>query len=202
MVIVVVICPTIVKGREVELVLAVLAVEALGLILMSFLYNVTAIVGGEPHSLALMLLTVLIGGANVVSSPVFLPIMTQYPISFSSAFAAGEAFSSLLTALLALIQYTTGFSVGAYFCILAGFVVCSTASYLALRFLPASKALRDSCANAVTLQEAESTGLVNSVGSSRRHTVGLIWTDLIVTIALNWMESGALVAVLSYCLLP
>lgn len=92
LVLAVVVFPGALGGREVLFVMIVFAVEALGLIMLSFMYDMTTVVGSSYHSVALLSLTVLTGGANVVSSPVFLPIMTQYPQSFSSVFAAGEGF--------------------------------------------------------------------------------------------------------------
>jgi hypothetical protein len=198
--------PDFVRTREIVFVLLVFGVEAAGLVLLSFLYDSTLILNSAPHSVALLALTVLIGGANVVSSPVFLPIMSQYPQSFSSVFAAGEAASSLVAAVIAFIQFEAGFSVSSFFVTLVVLVGLSATAYLLLFFLPASRELREATRSKqdLSVQSGETETLVERAPVSSllrsRHVLQALFWELLVTVALNWMESGALNAVLSYCL--
>jgi hypothetical protein len=196
-------CPAVLRKREELSVLVVLGVAAGGLVLLSVFWNMTADIGGSPHSLALLLLTVLIGGANICSSPVFFPLMTQYPPGFTSAFACGEASTSLVASIVAVIQDATGMSVAAYFGVMAGLVVLSGVAYCVLRFNRAAVRLRDVSVRA----DAEAVPLVTneaplSLRSVRVAAFRVIWLDLLVTVVLNVVESGALVAILSYLATP
>ncbi len=129
--------------------------------------------------------------------------MTQYPQGFTSAFACGEASTSLVAAVVAVVQDATGLSVAAYFGIMAGLVLLSAAAYCVLRFHRAGVQLRDVAERA----EAETAPLVaNEAPLSQRATrmaaLRAVWPDLLVTALLNVSESGALVAILSYLATP
>lgn len=203
-----VLCPSLLRNRETFLVLLVLAVACFGLVLLSVFWDVTASINNSPHSVALLLLTVLIGGANVCSSPVFFPIMTQYPRSFTSAFACGEASTSLVSAIVALVQDVTKFSVSVYFGIMAGLTGVAGVAYGVLRFHPLGVKLRIVARQEEEEKQTDTVVLLSeteaprSLRAMRMAVFAAIWVDLAVTVILNIMESGALVAILSYCVLP
>ena len=183
-----------------------------GLILLCFFWDWSVVIGGVYRSLGMLLLTGVVGAANSLSSPIFLPIITQYPRSFTVAFATGEASTGLVAALLALLQLSSGFSISVFFALVAAVQLLSGLAYLLLRFLPASVQLRQESHIEATAEreplngESESAAAASALlpGQSRGmlHMVRVTGAHLSVTLLLNWMESGALVALLSYALTP
>lgn len=211
--------------REEILVLLSLGASFVGLLLLAFFWNYQVVIGAVDRSLPLLLLTVFVGSSNCLSSPIFLPIVSQYPQGFTTAFATGEASTGMVAALVALIQSSVGseaFSTTAFFLVMAGIQACSAGAYVCLRFLPDAKALRlrhqvsaaslpekssqsDSDAesmhiNSELLPQVPSSALLQSRWEVMKNMMGIIWRDLLVTFWLNWMETGALNSILVYSL--
>lgn len=169
-------------GGERTVVMVVLAMGFLGLVLLAFLWNVTT----NNQSVALLSLTIVAGVADSMSSVVFLPILSYYPRVYATPFAVGEASTSLVATLLAIVQDPGGadrFSVTLYFLIIAAVTVCSGAAYL---FLYASQWRTPRVA----------------MGARFVFVPRLFAWDLVFTVLLNFCENGVMVSLLTFCLLP
>ena len=200
------------KGPPFEMFFVLLSLvgSVVGLVLLSFFWDATAMVGSTLKSVGVLTLTVWVGMANTLTSPVFFPILTQYPAGFTTAFAAGEASTGLVAALLALIQQAAGFSPTIYFAIIAIVQTQAVGAYLLLRGLPSASQLRAFVAEGieeekVSLNSDPSSFALASISPKntvRWATAKLLWRELLVTFWLNWMEMGALLSLLTYALTP
>jgi hypothetical protein len=207
------------KNREELFVFLSLGTSCVCLFLVAFFWHSTALIGSKLHSVGLLALTLALGCSNTMSSPIFLPILPQYPASFTSVFAAGEAATALVPALFALIQEASGLSVQSYFIIIACIQLVSCGAYAVLRFLPQSVQLRSqeqlAKADAIrTINEDEETAPLTvdlgptepkSILPQRQRMKELairVWSELFVTFWLNWLENGVLMAILTYAVLP
>lgn len=216
-------CVRPVQEREAFFVSIVLFTGVLSMVLLALFWDGTAYVGQAQHSVALIVLTIIAGAASCTSSLVFLPIIALYPPSFAIAFAAGEAATGLLSAIIAVIQQTLHFSPSIYFSCLAVCVTLSWLCYVALRLLPKGKEIRaksDIPKSSSLSQSSDDTPLIPdgktssssqslpqssnvrpwlTLPSSPSH---FLWSDLIITIVLNVCENAALPSCLPYALAP
>jgi hypothetical protein len=172
------------------MVLGLLALGFTGMILMAFLWNVVS-EGG--HSVALISLSVVAGVADSLSSVVFLPMLSHYDGGYAIPFSMGEACTSLVATLLAIVQDPAGadrFSVMLYFILIALVSVCSGLSYM---YLATSKQWRKPAPS----QQLAQTPAKRFVFMPR----AISW-DLAVTALLNFCENGIMVSLLTFCIRP
>ena len=80
-------------------------------ILLSFLWSDTRKIGGETHSVVLIILTFFLSLVDCTSSVVFVPFMKHFPAEYLSALYIGEGFSGVLPSISALIQGSVNNSV-------------------------------------------------------------------------------------------
>lgn len=98
-------------------------------------------------SWALILLAFLSGGVDCTTSVLFFPLAVRFPSSCTSALFVGECVTGLFAATLAIAQAPTGikpnrdpedtidslhFSIGSYFGILGGVMLCAAAASIAI----------------------------------------------------------------------
>ena len=86
---------------------AVLAIVGIGLvacILLTLMWDRTAVVGGDVHSVALIVLTFGLALVDCTSTLVFIPFMKHFPAQYISALYIGEGLSGVLPSVLALSQ--------------------------------------------------------------------------------------------------
>ena len=80
-------------------------------VLLSFLWSDTREIGGETHSVVLIILTFFLSLVDCTSSVVFVPFMKHFPADYLSALYIGEGFSGVLPSISALIQGSVNNSV-------------------------------------------------------------------------------------------
>lgn len=143
---------------------AVLAVGTIACILTAFFYSRTAIVFGNEHSVALLILTIFTALNACTSSVLFMPYMGRFKQQYMVTFFIGEGLSGLLPSVTALIQgigdsgncvlvnvTETGqeiyelqkepplFDTKVFFLILFGLMVLSYVGYTLLNTLPVAR---------------------------------------------------------------
>jgi riboflavin transporter 2 len=91
---------------EVVVSLAVIALAAFSVLLMSFSWPIETEVGGEKHSVALLILVCFAALASCTSSVVFLPYMARLPSVYISAYYFGQGLSGLVPGVAGLVQGT------------------------------------------------------------------------------------------------
>lgn len=94
--------PHIIKESIVTHVIIVIA--ALACTLLGFLWKETSIVGGAPHSTALLTLVFFLALMACTSSVTFLPFMGQFKSGYIVTFFVGQGLSGLLPSIVALLQ--------------------------------------------------------------------------------------------------
>ncbi|XP_073185974.1 solute carrier family 52, riboflavin transporter, member 2 isoform X2 [Lepidochelys kempii] len=83
------------------------AIQVLGVVaalFMALFWHRTAMVAGEPHSLAFLLLAFLLAFVCCTSNVTFLPFMYQFPQPFIRTFFVGQGLSALFPCVVALAQ--------------------------------------------------------------------------------------------------
>ncbi|XP_007444697.1 solute carrier family 52, riboflavin transporter, member 2-like isoform X1 [Python bivittatus] len=131
------------------------AIQALAMVTVVFLalfWDHTAVVAGEPRSVAFLVLAFLLALACCTSNVSFLPFMYQFPQLFIRTFFIGQGLGALLPCVLALgqgvgqlecLNSTRGnasqphyleenFSASTYFWLLVGLLLISALAFLAL----------------------------------------------------------------------
>ena len=86
---------------------AVFVLVVVGLVtcvLLSFLWDMTAVVAGEVHSAALVVLAFGLSLVDCTSTLVFIPFMKHFPAQYISALYIGEGMSGVLPSIVALSQ--------------------------------------------------------------------------------------------------
>lgn len=89
---------------EVTVTLAVIAMSAVSVFLMSLLWPTETEVGGEKHSVALLVLVCFAALASCTSSVVFLPYMARLPSVYISAYYFGQGLCGLIPGVAGLVQ--------------------------------------------------------------------------------------------------
>ena len=89
---------------EIGAVYTILSIGVLSCVALSVAWDKTEIVGGENHSLALILLTFSLALVDCTSTLVFIPFMKHFPAHYISALYIGEGMSGVLPSLAALSQ--------------------------------------------------------------------------------------------------
>eukprot|EP00048_Salpingoeca_helianthica_P024892 m.36209 g.36209 ORF g.36209 m.36209 type:complete len:482 (+) comp9647_c0_seq1:92-1537(+) len=128
--------------------LAVLLLGAVSMILLAFLWDTTSDVGGERHSVPLLVLSFAAALADCTTSLLFWPFLGRFPSPYAAALSTGEGLSGLLAAALSWIQGAPNdgllFSPMVFFFLLAAMLLCSLAAFLALyrRTQPANSSIQ------------------------------------------------------------
>ncbi|CAM5087853.1 unnamed protein product [Eretmochelys imbricata] len=155
------------------------AIQVLGVVaalFMALFWHRTAMVAGEPHSLAFLLLAFLLAFVCCTSNVTFLPFMYQFPQQFIRTFFVGQGLSALFPCVVALAQgvgklecrnATSGngsqphyleenFPADTYFWLMSAMLAVSALSFLGL-------ILQRSCTSSSTAgQESSSKGSVET----------------------------------------
>lgn len=104
---------------------------------ISWLWDRTSAVNGQPHAVALIALVFVAGAVNNSSSLLFYPYVARWPRRFITDLAVGEGLSGPLVALLALAQNVgsqrPNFSTRVYYQIVSLLYLPSVAAYVFLR---------------------------------------------------------------------
>jgi len=79
-------------------------VAGISVLLMSFLWDKTASVFGEQHSVAILSLMIFTALSSCTSSVVFLPYMARFSTLYLSAYYVGQGFSGMVPGLIGLLQ--------------------------------------------------------------------------------------------------
>ncbi|KAE8748246.1 hypothetical protein FOCC_FOCC005085 [Frankliniella occidentalis] len=90
---------------------AIYFLEAVGiaaLALMAFFYQEVTVVGGQPHSVALLALVFLSALLACTSSVLFVPYMNRFAPTYLVSYMIGEGLSSLLPSVVSLVQGVSG----------------------------------------------------------------------------------------------
>ncbi|XP_075772938.1 riboflavin transporter 2-like [Pelodiscus sinensis] len=77
---------------------------ALACLLLAFLWQETTVVGGRPHSTALLALLFFLSLVDCTSSVTFLPFMLRFRARYLTTYFVGEGLSGLVPSLVALAQ--------------------------------------------------------------------------------------------------
>lgn len=138
--------------KEQWLIHAIQALATATALFLALLWDRTAVVAGEPRSVAFLALTFLLALACCTSNVSFLPFMYQFPPLFIRTFFVGQGLSALLPCVLALGQgvgqleclndtrrnasrsryLEENFSAGTYFGLLVALLAVSALAFLAL----------------------------------------------------------------------
>uniref|UniRef100_A0A8D0HEA6 Riboflavin transporter n=1 Tax=Sphenodon punctatus TaxID=8508 RepID=A0A8D0HEA6_SPHPU len=89
---------------EVGTIYAILGVGIVACLLLAFLWQETSLVGGAPHSTALLSLLFFLALVDCTSSVTFLPYMRRLRAHYLTTYFVGEGLSGLLPGLVALGQ--------------------------------------------------------------------------------------------------
>lgn len=89
---------------EVGSVYTMLCIGLVASILLSLFWHKAGIIGGETHSIILVVLTFFLALVDCTSSVVFVPFMKHFPPIYLSALYIGEGLSGVIPSSLALIQ--------------------------------------------------------------------------------------------------
>ena len=129
-------------------------------VLLSLFWSVTTEVSGDPHSVAMFLLTFLLAAVDCTSSVVFLPFMKHFPKEYVSALYIGEGLSGLVPSVVGLSQgfannsiscikeypghneLGINFSPSIYFAFLAGMMAVCGAAFVLIVTLPCTREQR------------------------------------------------------------
>lgn len=90
--------------HEVGLIYALIALGSLACLLLAFFWRETSMVGGSPHSTALLCLIFCLALVDCTSSVTFLPYMRRMQPQYLTTYFVGEGLSGLLPGLVALGQ--------------------------------------------------------------------------------------------------
>lgn len=97
-------CPVRTITIETVAVLAIVSIGLVACILLTLMWDRTAMVGGDIHSVALIVLTFGLALVDCTSTLVFIPFMKHFPAQYISALYIGEGMSGVLPSVLALSQ--------------------------------------------------------------------------------------------------
>ena len=89
---------------EIGAVYTLVCVGILSCVALSFVWDRTAVIAGDRHSVALIALTFTLALVDCTSSLVFIPFMKHFPACYISALFIGEGMSGVLPSVAALSQ--------------------------------------------------------------------------------------------------
>jgi len=93
---------------EVVLTIVIIITEALNVFLLAFFWQITSIIAGRSHSVAMLTQMVPTALTSCMTSLVFLPYMARFPSTYISAHYVGQGFSGLIPGLIGLVQGAGG----------------------------------------------------------------------------------------------
>lgn len=148
--------------NEVGLIYALLCLGCLACLLLAFFWGETSVVGGSPHSVALLALLFCLALVDCTSSVTFLPYMRRLRPHYLTTYFVGEGLSGLLPGLVALgqgvgvarcvnssqagngtslhvVYQSARFSACTFFLFLGGMMAVSLAAFILLNHLPAAR---------------------------------------------------------------
>ncbi|KAL5283314.1 SLC52A3 family protein [Megaselia abdita] len=96
------------KLDDAHIIYVVLAIGTVSSILVAFLYDKTAYIGGEEHSVALFVLVFFLAVNCCTSSVLFMPYMGRFKEIYLISYLTGEGLSGLVPSVVALIQGVGG----------------------------------------------------------------------------------------------
>ncbi|KAI5929441.1 solute carrier family 52, riboflavin transporter, member 2 [Manis javanica] len=138
------------------------ALSVLGTALLALLWHRVAPVAGQPHSVAFLVLALVLALASCVSNVTFLPFLSHLPPPFLRSFFLGQGLSALLPCVLALVQgvgrlecppaptsgppgpphdFPERFPASTFFWALTALLVTSAAAFQGLLLLPSPPSL-------------------------------------------------------------
>lgn len=92
------------KLRDEVVIYVVLTVGVIACALLGFMWDKTGYIGGNEHSVALIVLLFFVAMVDCTSSVTFLPFMAAFQVEYMSALFVGFGLSGLVPSLFALVQ--------------------------------------------------------------------------------------------------
>ena len=89
---------------EIIAVYVIVGVGLVSCVVLSLVWDKTAVLGGQRHSVALIVLTFFLGLVDCTSTLVFIPFLKHFPAVYVSALYIGEGMSGVLPSVAALSQ--------------------------------------------------------------------------------------------------
>lgn len=96
------------KLDDANIIYVVLTIGTLSSILVAFLFDKTAYIGGSKHSVALLILVFFLAVNCCTSSVLFMPYMGRFKEIYLISYLTGEGLSGLVPSVVALIQGVGG----------------------------------------------------------------------------------------------
>lgn len=96
------------KIRDSTIIYVILIIGTISLLLMSFLYKETTLVGGVEHSTSLFVLSFFVALVGCTSSVLFMPFMRNFKEMYLTSYFVGEGLSGFIPSIVALIQGVGG----------------------------------------------------------------------------------------------
>nr|XP_033785791.1 riboflavin transporter 2-like isoform X2 [Geotrypetes seraphini] len=90
--------------NETAVIYTIVSIGVLSCLLLAFFWRETTIVGGAPHSTALLVLIFFLSIVDCTSSVTFLPFMMQLKAHYLTTYFIGEGLSGLIPGFVALAQ--------------------------------------------------------------------------------------------------
>ncbi|XP_030076528.1 riboflavin transporter 2 [Microcaecilia unicolor] len=90
--------------NETAIIYTIISIGVLACLLLAFFWRETTIVGGAPHSTALLVLIFFLSMVDCTSSVTFLPFMMRLKTHYLSTYFIGEGLSGLIPGFVALAQ--------------------------------------------------------------------------------------------------
>lgn len=90
--------------KDIILSFAIISIEIVSMILISFFWNRTTYIGGSNHSIALMVLLFFSGLCSSLSNLVYLPYMARFSTRYISAYYLGNGLGGFIPGLIGLGQ--------------------------------------------------------------------------------------------------
>ena len=90
--------------KDIVLSFAIISIEIVSMILISFFWNHTTFIGRTHHSIALMVLLFFSGLCSSLSNLVFLPYMARFSTRYISAYYLGNGLGGFIPGLIGLAQ--------------------------------------------------------------------------------------------------
>lgn len=186
-------------------------------LLLAVLWEHTTRLGGDRHSVALLLLCFVSGVVDCTTTLVYWPFAALFPKPYTVAMAVGESLSGTTTGVLSLIQDPGGemrFSVAAFFVLVAALMV---ASLLAFSYLNrpevgrrAGRRAAQPAAAIVPAAGTPSLGRDSVGGGAEGAQVQLPWRDvvssvgapLLVLSGVSLTANGVFVSITTFIFLP
>ncbi|DAZ95467.1 TPA: hypothetical protein N0F65_002152 [Lagenidium giganteum] len=199
------------RMKQTTMIWILLVIGVLVSLLMSLLWDHTAVVFGAEHSVAMLLLTHLGGLVSATSSVVFYPYVATFPPLYTSGLSTGEGMSGSIAALLGVIQepyslQSMRFTVGVFYSLCAVIMVFSLLGFAFLQFHPRARAAMEegqakhakADEESPLVPEEQVTIQAQSSLPSRKVMLGQVWQFLFCQLLLAAFAFGILPSVMPY----